>query len=117
MMLRLLLVALLSVGAVAQCQICVYGGLPTKLNALLPDGIFCGYYIDNPAPPQSCALIRQPANQILCGCPRGPSTKAPTRKPTFRTPTRKPTFRTPTRKPTFRTPTRKPTIKALTHFL
>ena len=108
MMLRLLLVALLSVGAVAQCQICVYGGLPTKLNALLPDGIYCGFYIDNPASPQSCALIRQPANQILCGCPRGPSTKAPTRKPTFRT---------PTRKPTFRTPTRKPTIKALTHFL
>jgi len=123
MMLRLVLLALLSVGAVAQCQICLYGGNPTNFYAILPDGIYCGYYIENPPEADSCALIRQPVNQILCGCWKPPLSKKPTRKPTVqpgskpttKAPTRKPTTRAPTgSKPTTRTPTRKPTTRAPT---
>ncbi len=127
-MLRLIGFALLTGLAVAErylpCVVCIYGGSPTKPNAIVPGtSLSCQYINDNVFYlSQPCYLAQDDANQVLCGCPgtapaASPNTRVdptpgvvvpvpPTPSPLRRTPS--PT-RAPTKAPTRKAPTKPPT--------
>ena len=112
-MFRLFCVALLSVGALAQCKVCLNGGAPRNLNVILDEsgGFTCFYLYSNAdylrPDGQQCTVVQKQKNQAACACPGVSSPVSVTPKP----PTPRPSIkRTPSPiKPT----SPKPTIKSI----
>ena len=127
-MFRHLCIALLLVGALAQCKVCLNGGAPRNPNVVIADsgGFTCSYFYSNAdflrPEGQQCIVVQKPENQAACACPGVSSPilvtpKPPTPRPTIkRTPSPfKPSSPRPTIKRTpspFKPTSPRPTIKS-----
>jgi hypothetical protein len=127
-MFRLFCVAFLSVGALAQCKVCLNGGAPRNPNVILDEsgGFTCSYFYSNAdylrPDGQQCIVVQKQENQAACACPGVSSPVSVTPKPPTPRPTIKRTpspIKPPTPRPTIKStpspiqpPTPRPTIKS-----